>query len=574
MSRSLKPAWTSCLLLATITSRAAGSAEIVHQQRGGLRASAGASAFQKEISDAMGTAMGCGGRVGSDEIHKIEERLRPAWNALPKNSFGRIEKRMLRYVTYRYFMDESSMILRGFEASRPAQSSDWAWADSLSRTVPGFVESMLQSEHSDQQGFGLRDAAYVVMTLQQLVFDSETALLQKAYAHLHWSPEQRVGKQMLQKVLEEYLIYWLIGDNPDGLRMLESGRWMVTNAIPHWNELTTFVAGQIQSFRHFRQRAGKSFPSANDASHEFSFDDAHQIVAEITRTFDHYWLDECNVMEDALAAEDPHGTGRVPLSRFYSFNLDGEWRFGESEQYLRELGALDESASWRGKQVIIPNYIQAASNCVVTHSHYLVCCKNRCVGVLEQIEEVVGAPVADAQQIWDVVQNVSFLQGADDDRALRLPGSMRKQLDEIAGANSGQVPLHGRLFSQWLHYAFPRDCPFPSKAATSRMVTPSDFGTSYTASMDEMRTLAEAPNESVSVDVTKEDQQWMSQWSTEEELLADYANHRPFSWGRTAGGAVLLGVLAVAALAGISSVSSKASPSGPALPMSKKAHSI
>ena len=38
---------------------------------------------------------------------------------------------------------------------------------------------------------------------------------------------------------------------------------------------------------------------------------------------------------------------------------DKEWRFGESEEYLRQLGALDETSPWIGKQVMIPNYLQA-----------------------------------------------------------------------------------------------------------------------------------------------------------------------------------------------------------------------
>ena len=34
----------------------------------------------------------------------------------------------------------------------------------------------------------------------------------------------------------------------------------------------------------------------------------------------------------------PRGTGRVPLSKFYGKSItDAEWRFGESESYLRAL---------------------------------------------------------------------------------------------------------------------------------------------------------------------------------------------------------------------------------------------
>merc|ERR1719237_1259013 len=35
------------------------------------------------------------------------------------------------------------------------------------------------------------------------------------------------------------------------------------------------------------------------------------------------------------------------------------------------------------------------------------------------------------------------------------------KLSAIAAQNRGRVPLHGRLFAQWLHFAFPYECPYP-----------------------------------------------------------------------------------------------------------------
>merc|ERR1719382_1879751 len=111
-------------------------------------------------------------------------------------------------------------------------------------------------------------------------------------------------------------------------------------------------------------------------------------------------------MKATLVEMDTLGTGRVPLSKFYGNGLDEDWRFGESEAYLRVLGALDET-SWRGKQVIIPNYIQAASNCIISSRHYLVCCANDCEALLDDIESALGAPSAEPAQILEVVGNTS-----------------------------------------------------------------------------------------------------------------------------------------------------------------------
>merc|ERR1719190_216749 len=117
-------------------------------------------------------------------------------------------------------------------------------------------------------------------------------------------------------------------------------------------------------------------------------------------------------MKEALIEMDVHGTGRVPLSKFYRTAIDGESRFAESEQYLRELGVLDETSSWRGKQVIIPNYIQAASNCIISTSHYLLCCANECEGILSEIEASVGASQATPEELLALVGNMTEVSPA------------------------------------------------------------------------------------------------------------------------------------------------------------------
>merc|ERR1719327_1288901 len=143
-----------------------------------------------------------------------------------------------------------------------------------------------------------------------------------------------------------------------------------------------------------RQRAPTLGHGPAALAGQYSFEDAHEAVTGITKKFASFWESECQVIKESLVAMDKTGTGRVSLSDFYGANADGEWRFGESETYLRELGALDESSHWRGKQVIIPNYLQGASNCIVSTESYLVCCASECEAVLNDIEDNISAPVA------------------------------------------------------------------------------------------------------------------------------------------------------------------------------------
>ncbi len=48
-------------------------------------------------------------------------------------------------------------------------------------------------------------------------------------------------------------------------------------------------------------------------------------------------------MKDTLVDMEYRGTGRVRLSEFYKDTLAGNWQFAESVDYLRDIGALDES---------------------------------------------------------------------------------------------------------------------------------------------------------------------------------------------------------------------------------------
>jgi len=554
---------------------------------GALRAARlDAEALSGELGDAMGEALGCGGHVGEEQLAALEQAILPMWRTLPKIADGRIERRSLRYLVHRHFNRRSAVHVRGFEPTRPANASGWGDADILSQRVPAYVESVLESKHKLQRGFDLRDAVYMVATVEQLIFDAESALLEKIYKEQFKPMDRSLSEQGLRQVLESYMVHWMMGEDKEGIRILLANRTLLETAFPHWQHLKDFVHGEIRSVEFKRQRApgfaaasSASRPGHNGLASKYSFEDAHGIIGGITRSFASYWESECTSMKDALIAMDTHHTGRVPLSKFYSSALDTDWRFGESETYLRELGALDETSSWRGKQVIIPNYIQAASNCIVSAPHYLVCCVNYCEGILDEIEGAVGAPVVEPSDLLAVVGNVSSQTRLDDDFPRELGTSLAGQLEQIAAAHGGKVPLHGRLFAQWLHYAFPQECAFPHKTGTANAVTPTEYGDGYIATDEEMKRHAVDANSSdIPAAIEREELQWMSQWSAEEELIADYSSHglrapwEASSRFARAGAALLL----AAALFGAFEASRKASAGGPAglLPMHGKSHFV
>merc|ERR1719386_272201 len=100
--------------------------------------------------------------------------------------------------------------------------------------------------------------------------------------------------------------------------------------------------------------------------------------------------------------------------------------------------------------------------------------------------------MADPEQITKLVSTHSVFT---EDAPPSLTGKLRERLQSIAQKNEGQVPVHGRLFAQWMHHAFPSTCPFPHVAGTTNPQTPDEWieqaGTAR-ATKEEMKKVSEA----------------------------------------------------------------------------------
>merc|ERR1719329_900433 len=146
--------------------------------------------------------------------------------------------------------------------------------------------------------------------------------------------------------------------------------------------------------------------------------------------------------------------------------------FVETPAYLRQLGALDESQPGEPR-VIVPNFIVSPNNCLVDTGSYSVCCLNECEGVMAKFENALGMPEATPDQIVSALSDIST-STASSPRVLSQ--AMKVRLELVAErSDSGKVPLYGRLFAQWLHFAFPRECPFPHSSGSTNPLTPEDY---------------------------------------------------------------------------------------------------
>merc|ERR1719163_1497472 len=100
-------------------------------------------------------------------------------------------------------------------------------------------------------------------------------------------------------------------------------------------------------------------------------------------------------------------SGRVSLPKFYGGeNPDEDWQFLESVDYLRQLGALDESDPTR-LRVIVPNYLIGANNCLEASPMHTYCCKDECGELVAEVERGIAAPTGDPMDIANVVSRIS-----------------------------------------------------------------------------------------------------------------------------------------------------------------------
>lgn len=274
-------------------------------------------------------------------------------------------------------------------------------------------------------------------------------------------------------------------------------------------ELLALVRAQVKALE-FRRNHGFSQNGRGVLQRTYSFSDLHVIANSITKNFAWFYESDCTHMQDALIQIDTQRIGRIPLSKFYAASPF----FAESEDYLSVLGVLDSSVSSREVQVIIPNYLQASSNCIVATAQYHICCANHCERLLGELEVAVRSASATVEDILAAVDDM-------EEEHVRIGGSLKLRLTEVSQRHGGQVRLHSRLFAQWLHYVFPQECPFPHRAGTVSQASAME----YTGVVEVVKHVREEIGAKSGVQASEHEDSfdWMSQWNDEEELLAGYA---------------------------------------------------
>merc|ERR1712194_640641 len=254
-----------------------------------------------------------------------------------------------------------------------------------------------------------------------------------------------------------------------------------------------------------------------------SFETTAGFLQELGQNFGAFQNLECVELKNVLMDMDHHGTGRVLLRDFYSGFKEAGWLFTESVDSLRKLGAVDETDP-KKISVVIPNYMISQSNCLTSSGFYAVCCTNECEGLMRHVERDLVAPSASPERIAEVISN---LPSDTVDAPRNLSTALLSRLQEIANFHGGLVPLYGRLFSQWMHHVYPRECPFPHVTGTTAPLSPSQWLKEKKEKKEKNKRALKASNSEMQEYVDMDSAEGLDDvielpWTGEEELVVDY----------------------------------------------------
>lgn len=445
------------------------------------------------------------GTVSQQRVMNFKKALQTTYVSLPKNSGGHLEHQTVRYVLHRLFVQERGWYIKGLEPNGDVWHTQ-ASPESLKDWVPSYLLQKLE-ERMGSRGIDLHDLAALAAALEDLAQQEASASTREVYRLLGLGNDAKLSRSQAQEVITTYLTMYLMDGNYSSStpNALKAERTMWISEYEDWQAAESWLRG----VEHEQMKL---------VSGDVDFATVSDVVSTVGARYSSFNDRECKDLKRTLTTikSKAQMSGRVRLADFYKMGLHSHWEFVEKREYLSALGALDETNK-SDPMVIIPNYIGARPNCLEATNLYDVCCRNECEDLMGHLERQIAAPEAAPHRITEIVSSL----GSDTVKAPRqLPASLLARMNSIASERDGKVRLHGRLFAQWMHHAFPNECPFPHEAGTANPLTPDEWigtGVDVSASREERQKIVDA--DSCGADgqpAATED----LPWSDAEELLA------------------------------------------------------
>jgi len=436
-----------------------------------LAAAASASNFlsksqllQEEIKELLLAELA--GRSDTARLAQIQHDLAPMFAALPKSETGRLEQSTVRYALHRYFLHKYGWYVQGLDSAGEAWNSSGT-STVLKAFAPMYIQSLFE-EHLHGHGMGLHELAVFAATYADLIHAEVVGKLQDIFTTMRLSTMGSITNDDADMALDTFItaLLSMIEVDVTNATDIEISKELMVLAYPNLEETKMWW----QDFRltYDAEQSSRRNPFVKQES---NFDNVAELAVEFGHRFASFQNLECHTLKRKLVDMEHLGTGRVLLAQFYAKALDGAWEFMEPVEYLRNQGALDESVP-DSPAIIIPNYLNSRMNCLTASDYYAVCCLNECDELMGKIESKIMAPSGMPPRIIDVV---SKLQSDTVDAPRNISDTLVTRLGEIAHNHGGSVPLHGRLFNQWMHHAYPRECPYPHVSGTIKPMYPEEW---------------------------------------------------------------------------------------------------
>jgi len=457
-------------------------------------------------------------------IISLETELRPMYNAVPQEADGSLRHTVVRYVLHRMFA-KRGWFIRGLEPGTGGnEKKNTTSGDSLQdlqEWVPSFLQGFLE-QLAGGRGISLRELAVLAATLEDLIHKETINRLEVAFNALELPVDKKVDEEHIVEVLEVFMMIYLLGERPftvKGRQDVQRAHKVFAKKVKDWTEVQEWMHGVRE----------KVFPGGA----ALDFESMGRVVEEIGANYGTYNKKECGSLKSELMSAESKKAGRITLADFYKKGKEGVFELNEKIDYLRTLGAIDESDP-KQPHVIISNYVGSRPNCLLASKFYVVCCTNECEDLMGKLENSIAGEMASPEQILDLVSSFSTPTVV---APRKISSTLTQRLQGIAQSNGGQVPLHGRLFAQWMHHAFPRECPFPHEDLANPQ-TPDEWmketGQKLKASDEEiMSHISKLNSESPKGEEAREHHSFAENelpWSNNESLLSPFSR----SSGQTA----------------------------------------
>eukprot|EP00933_Yihiella_yeosuensis_P013494 TRINITY_DN1247_c1_g2_i3.p1 TRINITY_DN1247_c1_g2~~TRINITY_DN1247_c1_g2_i3.p1 ORF type:complete len:606 (-),score=120.28 TRINITY_DN1247_c1_g2_i3:188-2005(-) len=387
------------------------------------------------------------------ELYAMFKTL-PQVNNLPHGGLG---ISAARFLLHTYFVRTRRWYVRGLNPAGDGRREESPTEALRSRVAARLLEVVEKAVGS--RGLNLHQLSIFIATMEHLIYGDELERLRAAWNVVGLKLHDLVNATQMAVVLEIFMahVIYVSQEARSAYALTLDGAANEVKVLERtydgWPVIKQDVAKAALKRSKFLMK-----------DKHLSFEDCAKSAFEVLENFNKLSADLCVSLKSRFAQVEGGKLGRIAISKLRSASsahLIGGF-FRESEDYLREIGALDESDP-KNRYLILPNYMTGPSNCDGSTSFYDLCCPNTCqahMARLEKLEITQGKEAANVfMELWDMTDEEKHKLGYR--AGIEVDEKVHEELDAIEAANSGQIPLHGRSFANLLHRIFPSDCPKP-----------------------------------------------------------------------------------------------------------------